>query len=75
MPVAFGVLTVDTVEQAEERLGKGGEAARAALEMADIFSQVRSPGLRASESRLRVGYPGRRDVEGLRNLWQETRLR
>jgi 6,7-dimethyl-8-ribityllumazine synthase len=42
VPVAFGVLTVDTVEQAEERLGKGGEAARAALEMADIFSQVRA---------------------------------
>jgi 6,7-dimethyl-8-ribityllumazine synthase len=42
VPVAFGVLTVDTVEQAEERLGKGGEAARAALEMADIFAQVRA---------------------------------
>jgi 6,7-dimethyl-8-ribityllumazine synthase len=42
VPVAFGVLTVDTMEQAEERLGKGGEAARAALEMADIFSQVRA---------------------------------
>jgi 6,7-dimethyl-8-ribityllumazine synthase len=40
-PVAFGVLTVDTIEQAEARLGKGGEAARAALEMADIFSQIR----------------------------------
>jgi 6,7-dimethyl-8-ribityllumazine synthase len=42
VPVSFGVLTVDTVEQAEERLGKGGEAARSALEMADIFSQVRA---------------------------------
>lgn len=42
VPVAFGVLTVDTVEQAEARLGKGGEAARAALEMADIFAQVRA---------------------------------
>jgi 6,7-dimethyl-8-ribityllumazine synthase len=42
VPVTFGVLTVDTVEQAEERLGKGGEAARAGLEMADIFSQVRA---------------------------------
>src|SRR5947209_33793 len=42
VPVAFGVLTVDTIEQAQERLGKGGEAARAALEMADIFSQVRA---------------------------------
>jgi 6,7-dimethyl-8-ribityllumazine synthase len=42
VPVAFGVLTVDTVAQAEARLGKGGEAARAGLEMADIFSQVRA---------------------------------
>ncbi len=42
VPVAFGVLTVDTIEQAKARLGKGGEAARAALEMADIFSQVRA---------------------------------
>jgi|SRR5579871_4682124 6,7-dimethyl-8-ribityllumazine synthase len=42
VPVAFGVLTVDTIEQAKERLGKGGEAARAALEMADIFAQVRA---------------------------------
>ena len=41
VPVAFGVLTVDTVEQAEARVGKGAEAARAALEMADLFSQVR----------------------------------
>jgi len=42
VPVSFGVLTVDTLEQAEARIGKGGEAARAALEMADIFSQVRA---------------------------------
>ena len=42
VPVSFGVLTVDTLEQAQERLGKGGEAARAALEMADIFAQVRA---------------------------------
>jgi 6,7-dimethyl-8-ribityllumazine synthase len=41
VPVAFGVLTVDTAEQAEARLGKGADAARAALEMADLFSQVR----------------------------------
>jgi 6,7-dimethyl-8-ribityllumazine synthase len=41
VPVAFGVLTVDTAEQAEERVEKGAEAARAALEMADLFSQVR----------------------------------
>jgi len=41
VPVAFGVLTCDTVEQAEARVAKGAEAARAALEMADVFSQVR----------------------------------
>jgi 6,7-dimethyl-8-ribityllumazine synthase len=41
VPVAFGVLTVDTVEQAEERVDKGADAARAALEMADLFAQVR----------------------------------
>src|SRR5579862_5983032 len=42
VPVAFGVLTVDTVEQARARTGKGAEAARAALEMADLFSQLRN---------------------------------
>ena len=41
VPVAFGVLTVDTTEQAEARVEKGADAARAALEMADLFSQVR----------------------------------
>ena len=72
VPVAFGVLTVDTIEQAEERLGKGGEAARAALEMADIFSQVRAQ-VRGSE--IAASATLARDVEGLRHLWQETRLR
>ena len=41
VPVAFGVLTVDTAEQAEARIDKGADAARAALEMADVFAQVR----------------------------------
>ncbi len=41
VPVAFGVLTVDTAEQAEARVDKGADAARTALEMADLFSQVR----------------------------------
>ena len=41
VPVAFGVLTVDTAEQAEARVEKGADAARAALEMADLISQVR----------------------------------
>jgi 6,7-dimethyl-8-ribityllumazine synthase len=42
VPVAFGVLTTDTEEQARERLDKGAEAARTALEMADVFSQLRA---------------------------------
>jgi 6,7-dimethyl-8-ribityllumazine synthase len=41
VPVAFGVLTVDTAEQAQARVDRGADAARAALEMADLFSQVR----------------------------------
>ena len=42
VPVAFGVLTVDTIEQAEARLEKGAEAARSALEMADAFGRLRT---------------------------------
>jgi 6,7-dimethyl-8-ribityllumazine synthase len=42
VPVAFGVLTVDSEEQARERLDKGGEAVRTALEMADVFAQLRA---------------------------------
>ena len=32
VPVAFGVLTVDMIEQAEARISKGAEAVRTALE-------------------------------------------
>src|SRR6476661_7382578 len=42
VPVAFGVLTVDTREQAEERIDRAGDAVRTALEMADVFSQLRA---------------------------------
>jgi 6,7-dimethyl-8-ribityllumazine synthase len=42
IPVSFGVLTCEDEEQARARIGKGAEAARAALEMADLFSQVRT---------------------------------
>jgi 6,7-dimethyl-8-ribityllumazine synthase len=41
VPVAFGVLTCNSREQAQARLDKGAEAARSALEMADLFAQVR----------------------------------
>jgi 6,7-dimethyl-8-ribityllumazine synthase len=42
VPVSFGVLTVDTREQAEERIDKAADAVRTALEMADVFSQLRA---------------------------------
>jgi 6,7-dimethyl-8-ribityllumazine synthase len=42
VPVAFGVLTVDVLEQAEARISKGAEAVRTALEMADAFAQLRA---------------------------------
>jgi 6,7-dimethyl-8-ribityllumazine synthase len=42
VPVAFGVLTVESLEQAEARVDKGAEAARTALEMADAFAQLRA---------------------------------
>jgi 6,7-dimethyl-8-ribityllumazine synthase len=41
VPVAFGLLTTETVEQAQARADKGAEAARCALEMADLFAQLR----------------------------------
>jgi len=45
VPVAFGVLTVDTIEQAIERSGtkagnKGAEAAMSAVEMVSLFKQL-----------------------------------
>lgn len=45
IPVIFGVITADTVEQAVERSGikkgnKGRDAALSALEMVNIYSQI-----------------------------------
>jgi 6,7-dimethyl-8-ribityllumazine synthase len=42
VPVTFGVLTVENVEQAEARIDKAGEAVRSALEMADVFARLRA---------------------------------
>jgi hypothetical protein len=44
MPVVFGVLTTDTIEQAIERAGtksgnKGADAAMTAIEMVDLFKK------------------------------------
>lgn len=49
VPVIFGVLTVETIEQAIERAGskagnKGAEAASAAVEMATLMPQLRASG-------------------------------
>ena len=45
LPIAFGVLTVDTIEQAIERAGtkagnKGAEAALSALEMVSLLARL-----------------------------------
>jgi 6,7-dimethyl-8-ribityllumazine synthase len=45
VPVSFGVLTVDTIEQAIERAGtkagnKGAEAALSAIEMVSLFNRL-----------------------------------
>ncbi|MEN8215445.1 MAG: 6,7-dimethyl-8-ribityllumazine synthase [Pseudomonadota bacterium] len=46
IPVAFGVLTVDSIEQAIERAGtkagnKGADAALSAIEMVSLFSKLK----------------------------------
>ncbi|MEA2453546.1 MAG: 6,7-dimethyl-8-ribityllumazine synthase [Actinomycetota bacterium] len=48
IPIALGVLTTDTLEQAEERAGgrvgnKGFESALAAIEMANLFESLPKP--------------------------------
>lgn len=45
IPVSFGVLTTDTIEQAIERAGtkagnKGWDAAMSAIEMVDLFKKI-----------------------------------
>lgn len=47
VPVGFGVLTVDTMQQAVDRAGgsagnKGHEAAAAAIQAADVIAQLRA---------------------------------
>jgi 6,7-dimethyl-8-ribityllumazine synthase len=49
LPVAFGVLTTDTIEQAIERAGtkagnKGWEAAMSAIEMANLYRTLQKLG-------------------------------
>jgi len=46
VPVAFGVLTLDRPDQAEPRYAKGAEAVATALEMADLFANLRAAAAR-----------------------------
>lgn len=59
VPVIFGVVTADTVEQVMERVGpgrnKGWDAALAALEMATLLRQLDHPAASASV-RTRAGF-------------------
>jgi 6,7-dimethyl-8-ribityllumazine synthase len=42
VPVAFGVVALESAAAADGRAEKGAEAVRTALEMADLFSQLRA---------------------------------
>src|SRR6266481_676433 len=42
VPVSFGVLTLENAEQGEARIGRAAEAVHSALEMADVFAQIRA---------------------------------
>lgn len=49
VPIIFGVITTETIEQAIERAGvklgnKGFEAAATAIEMADLMPRLKNPG-------------------------------
>ena len=46
VPVAFGVLTLDRPDQAEPRFAKGAETVVTALEMADLFANLRAAAAR-----------------------------
>jgi 6,7-dimethyl-8-ribityllumazine synthase len=60
VPVIFGVLTTETIEQAIERAGtklgnKGFEAAVAAIEMANLMPQIRERSFEAGQPRNPAG--------------------
>lgn len=52
IPIIFGVLTTDTMDQAEDRAGgkagnKGAEAAQTAIEMADLYRRISKKSLKS----------------------------
>ena len=42
VPVSFGVLTLENAAQGEARIERAADAVRSALEMADVFAQLRA---------------------------------
>tara|TARA_Y100000739_G_C20380478_1_gene360999 strand:+ start:183 stop:665 length:483 start_codon:yes stop_codon:yes gene_type:complete len=42
IPVIFGVLTVETLKQAEERINKGTEAAKSLIKMTELKSKLKT---------------------------------
>ncbi len=42
IPVIFGVLTVETLKQAEERINKGAEAAKSLIKMTELKSKLKT---------------------------------
>jgi 6,7-dimethyl-8-ribityllumazine synthase len=64
VPMAFGVLTTDTIEQAQARSvpgpdNKGREAAAAAIEMATMFRKLGRPAAKAASSNSGLGFGSR----------------
>lgn len=63
LPVIFGVITTETIEQAIERAGtrmgnKGFEAAAAAIEMADLMPQLGGRPVEKSDGARHAATPG-----------------
>ena len=75
VPVAFGVLTVENREQAEERIDRAADAVRSALEMADVFSQLRAQAAGRSATPTAPSYTAAAHGQDLRHLREEAVLR
>ena len=71
VPVAFGVLTVRDARAGARPRQQGRRGGRTALEMADVFAQLRATAQRAKLA-FRYHPP---DVQDLLSLWEEARLR
>ena len=70
IPVSFGVLTVDTVEQGEARIERRRRRAHGARD----GRRLRAAPRERAHRQLVATMPGR-DVQDLRNLWQEAGVR